>query len=1110
MSTVDLSRNATDFRKHFDGVRMQQGRVLTDDDFNEAAQLTAEELRQTRLHAIGAYGSPDHGFNVKLPTVNGGKTSFTFSAGNLYLGGLRLMLEADEVFELQKDWLTFNSASDMLDAPVDGAERIDLVWIEAWQQPVTAVEDKELFEVALGGPDTSIRWRTMRRVQVLSDIQQEDCADAWAAGVAQWTAEGRLEADFEFATDARLTVSFSEQANKDDLCSPATAGGYLGAENQAIRVQMVDSTHYTWGFDNAAPLYRALLSVDNGIRVKLTLLTEPRDAMHWPLKDQVIELLPWGAALANGQRSAELSGHLTKVATSYDPDTAQLTIVDEPPVGFENQWEGRVDQADFFDGSAGERYVFVRIWNRGDDLASPTAIPIAQGDLGHTGLTVGFVGGPLRANDYWIIAARPAAPDVLTPWLLEAVNGAAPQGLKRYRAPLALIRWSNAGGAVTGEVIHDCRPPFLPLTHLRGCCTVSVGDGSHSFGHFSSINAAIAALPVSGVSGVSGGVVCILPGIFEESVSLQDLNNIVLRGCGPRTRLIAQVDVNGVALPGISIENCRDISIESLAVEAGPLPTVWVNDSERVSIRGSLLQMRNVASLFTSVYLNGTDLSVEGCDILTDASLKPETMVRVDAVDAAGVKTRGGIQIGGGCEGVRIADNRISGGLGHGIVLGSLIRIEEGGDEGTFVVDIDEDDDCATCGPIDIIWVPGEDSKVSYRSAGDLYDIEICGNLIAYQGGNGISVVRLFGISSGSLDLIAVHGLRIEHNRIERCVQREVAKMTRASQFFAAYGGVILALVSELIVEHNAIVACGADAQVSACGVYALFVQGLAIEHNRIIGNGPSTVEAAQSFLSAGIHIWVALPGRNSGLAFAQKTHGRSPACLGNQMRVLDNVVDQPQGRALFVLGMGALSIADNRMASYTVGHHPLDSLATTVLAGNFGISREWTTGLLAVLLLSWNSKNKKAICLYARLSKLAPQASRYWSGKLLFTDNQLSFDSVASGQNSSGFSLSSTLLFSLDDVAVLDNQIEFHAEWRGVLANLIAVGVSVRVNDNRFAETFGRCFRSAGTLGFMNTTSHNQSTHCLWTGGRLTVVDRNLALIEAFCENECNGKQQI
>src|SRR5438093_13510839 len=100
MPNIDISRDATDLRKHYDRVQMQQGRVLTDDDFNEAERLDAEDARRVRADVIGPAGSPDDGFRLK--NVAG---QVLLSAGTFYVGGLRLELEHDEPFNLQKDWL---------------------------------------------------------------------------------------------------------------------------------------------------------------------------------------------------------------------------------------------------------------------------------------------------------------------------------------------------------------------------------------------------------------------------------------------------------------------------------------------------------------------------------------------------------------------------------------------------------------------------------------------------------------------------------------------------------------------------------------------------------------------------------------------------------------------------------------------------------------------------------------------------------------------------------------------------------------------------------------------------------------------------------------------
>lgn len=1127
MSTIDLSRQTSNPRQHYAGVRMQQGRVLTDDDFNEAAAIDAEELQRTRLHAIGAYGTPDAGFLPKDFAVVAGKLDFTLSTGNLYLGGLRLAMSTEEHFLLQKDWLNFDPAVDAQSAPADGQTRTDLVWLETWQQPVTAVEDSELFEVALGGPDTATRWRTMRRVHVAPGVAESECAQAWSTVSAGFAALGAMNAEMELATTARLAVSFSAPPVSGDLCAPPQPGGYLGAENQAIRVQMVDATHYTWGFDNAAPLYRAQLSAKNGQLVKLTLLNQPKDAVHWPLKDQVVELLPWSAVLANGERVAEVAGHLCKVAVSYNPDDHTLQIDTPVPATFGTQWQSRGDKGEFFDGAPEQDFFYLRVWNRGDDLASPAAIPIATAALGHTGLQVAFGGGPLRPADHWIIAARPAAPDVVVPWVLGLAGGAAPNGIKRYRAPIALIQWTTQGNVTTGSVLHDCRPPFLPLTRIRNCCSVTVGDGQESFGMFTSVQAAVQSLPAS------GGTVCILPGRYQESVNILARHNVTLHGCGPRSRIVAP-DQEGADSTALHISDSSDVVVESLALEGGSAPVVMVEDSAVVRIASCLIQARDareIPSPWPALYLDGAMAEIEDNIIET----LPDDLLRVFHKLAAGHRgqvassARGGIQLAGGCEHVRIAGNVIVGGTGNGITLGSILRIDEQDPDGKRVPDIDIDDPCAPCDPTDSgPPLEGDDASVRYESAGDLYDIEIVDNLIDRHGANGIAVVRFFGLANRSITLVSVNGLNIAHNRITGCLRRAVAQSGSKTRLLLGYGGISLAFATALEIEGNLIADNGRDWLTPVCGVFVLVADGLRIEHNRISGNGVAMAESiasAQPGIRAGVHVWLALSldgqapkGSQAGGNSVSRIASRGAQGGVDQLRVHGNRIEQPLGRALFMIGAGAMHVSDNRLVSEGTGAPATDPIASTALVGNFGMSREWTLGLLMTLLYglylklldlaAGNEAFAKAVCEMSRASRFMPGIwPRQPTGKLLFNDNQASFlmrDAEA------GLDLSSVLLFSLDDVTACDNQFEYHTQQRLVLADLLILGSTLRSNDNRLAETWGRALRSLLSFGLMNTAADNQSTHCVSAFGLMRAVHHNLVLAQAFCPTACGHQSSV
>lgn len=551
MATQDISRAAFDPRKHYSGVHVQQGRVILDDDFNEGERIASEEARQARLDTIGPQGSPGSGFaiaNGRLSPL--GDADFDILPGTLYLGGLRLSAGAGpakpERFIEQDDWLQ-QPASERL-TPVEG--RVDLVYVEAWQQPVSAVEDAELFETALGGADTSTRLRTMHRVRMATGLKEAPCEAAWGALVSGWAASGlgTFEADTcERTVDAQLQVTFDTSGTTDDLCAPKVAGGYLGAENQAIRVELVDSRHFTWGFDNGGPLYRTTLRAD---RVTLTFSSTPKDEAHQPRVGQIVEILPWSAVLANGEKLCELRGHLARVATAYDPGTRTLVLDagTAVPAGFGGDWQKRPHAADL-----GAPSYFVRVWDRGGDVVSSPAIAFTPGvpvALAGTGLLITLTGQHLVAADHWIIAARPETPNRVVPWALEVRRG--PHGVRRFFAPLALIRWHRSGSSASFELLHDCRQRFDPLTRLQSCCTYHLSPESGWEQR------------LTGIPDGADAQICFENGdyVLSKPLLLQNKGSLRLTGYGPGTRIIALNDETAILFKG-----CRSVHVQDLYAE---------------------------------------------------------------------------------------------------------------------------------------------------------------------------------------------------------------------------------------------------------------------------------------------------------------------------------------------------------------------------------------------------------------------------------------------------------------------------------------------------------------------------------------------------------------
>ncbi len=719
MSTQDISRIVFDPHKRYKNVQMQMGRVLIDDDWNENVRITAEDQRRAWADMIGPAGSPDAGFRVeKVRLTTAGKINFDLAAGSFYLGGIRLELPRLESFLEQKDQL---QGADLLHTPA--ANRIDLVMLETYLQEVCAVEDSELLEAALGGPDTTTRQRVMQRVSLVKNVGQWGCDQAWQAAVNSKL--GALSAENELVPDAKLKVGFTNGGPKGDLCSPSVVSGYLGAENQAIRVQIVDSKHFIWGLNNASGLYRISLSAD---RSTATLITQPKDQNHWPMAGQVVEILPWEAVLPNNEKIAAIQGHLTKVKTSFNPEDGTLGLVDAvPAAGFE-EWKNRSGDAAPL-GSGGE-YYFLRVWDRGSDTASAAAVAFTPGvevKLGTSGLKITLSGKDFLAGDYWVIAARPETPDQVVPWELE--KGLAPHGLRRFYAPLGLIRWGTS--LKDPPQVEDCRPHFRPLTRQNICCTYTVGDGQRSHGDFDSLALALQHMPAG------GGRICLLPGTHPAGVVISGRENITIFGCGRCTKVIP--DSQKPKEPLFSIRDSRDITLETMdlitvegtAVQAegsavGKLHGIKVRETRilayqhAVSIRQgkdiliehNILRMLDKAGGGTAIFVLADDARIEHNDITVvppevTPPVTPDDPTPPNPVDpcldlrhfygnvryVAGYanffftfnllpyhlvnpyQTLGGIQVGSGAERIHVLDNTIAGGAGNGITLGSDLVI---------------------------------------------------------------------------------------------------------------------------------------------------------------------------------------------------------------------------------------------------------------------------------------------------------------------------------------------------------------------------------------------------------------------------------------------------
>src|SRR5262249_49794825 len=162
-----------------------QGRVILDRDFNALQETLSGAIEADALDIIGACGTPDDGFAISIPEISsppdsnlwappaplhapvGHPLDFFISPGTMYVGGQRAVFPGagpgqqpfTYSYFAQPDWIQPDDPSG--GSPVVSPQ-VEFIYLHLFEQEVSAVEDFDLKDVALGGPDTTQRLRLMR------------------------------------------------------------------------------------------------------------------------------------------------------------------------------------------------------------------------------------------------------------------------------------------------------------------------------------------------------------------------------------------------------------------------------------------------------------------------------------------------------------------------------------------------------------------------------------------------------------------------------------------------------------------------------------------------------------------------------------------------------------------------------------------------------------------------------------------------------------------------------------------------------------------------------------------------------------------------------------
>lgn len=422
----------------------------------------------------------------------------TISAGRFYIDGLLCENPETVGFEHQGD-----------DPGVEFPRRpgFFLFYLDAWEREVSAVEDPALREIALGGPDTTTRSRTIAQVKVLelasppAERHVQDCPE-WRRLLAAESQRGKLRAQFRAVAGSELgndlyrveihhggaclggpwpvdgdhgmAAQVSDDGRVLQLAadSPQLPSDCRWAPGQPLEVRAADSAdggevavlesveaNGKWRLEAAVKLRG-----EARVRCLATLKWSRQNASHsFPIaglesEGKVVKIGAsargidlcagaWVEVLDDAVVLRRQTRHLCQVESV---DTTQNTIYlrQAPPVGA---------------GTKPALHPLLRYWNQTAEQASllPSGVAVARAGWQNLeeGIQLQFVGDAVyRSGDYWVVPARQLAQDIEWPRHSNEPLAQEPHGVEHLYAPLALLAHGDGGFR-----LDDLRRTFQPL-----------------------------------------------------------------------------------------------------------------------------------------------------------------------------------------------------------------------------------------------------------------------------------------------------------------------------------------------------------------------------------------------------------------------------------------------------------------------------------------------------------------------------------------------------------------------------------------------------------------------------------------------------------------------
>lgn len=422
-----------------------------------------------------------------------GAPDLSVSSGRLYVDGILIQNERT---------VRFTAQPDLPGMALETGPGTYLAFLDVWERELTAVEQPDLREVALGGPDTTTRLKTVWQAKLAVAPEGATCASFGSGWTPDDSAPGRMS--------ARAVPAVAPASD----CMVPEGGGFQRLENQLYRVEVhtggpIGTATFKWSRDNASML--STLEAIDDTTSQLTVASAGPDDVLGFASAALVELSDEQRVLSGE------SGELLPVQSVLQTTITWGTLTGPAP-----------QMSDF--GTAAT----VRRWD-----GQLTGVAADTWTTLESGVQVQFTDGEYSVGDHWLIPARTLTATIDWPQDGELPAFEPPAGIAHHYCPLGLVTLEQGG---LWNVASDCRLVFPSLTEMTRFFHVG-GDGQEQ----NATNGQ--ALPEPLEVGVMNGTAPVVGASVQFTVAsgagqLADVGVTAPGGAGP---LVVETDAEGIA-----------------------------------------------------------------------------------------------------------------------------------------------------------------------------------------------------------------------------------------------------------------------------------------------------------------------------------------------------------------------------------------------------------------------------------------------------------------------------------------------------------------------------------------------------------------------------------